>query len=237
MGRRLWRVCLLAVLPLLLAGTAHRAQKLGPADGGRLAAVLARMTEAQKGLRTLRVRFTQTNRFAMLSKPQVLKGTLTLRKPDTVLYAYTEPAPLYFRVKDGDLLVYKAQSREAFVQDIRRHEGRIAKYLGITQPLTELQKTLAVSLASEEGGLAVLEMTPLRARVREKVAALRFTVATADGTVRGFEIVEPGGDTLNFAFEDLEINPDLKDSDFDVPVPPGVTVKRQLMDLGGAFGN
>jgi outer membrane lipoprotein-sorting protein len=236
MDRRLFRALLAAALLGLLAGGVPRAQKPGPGADGRLAAILAKMVEVQKGVQTLRVNFTQTNQFAMLAKPQVLKGTLTVQKPATALYAYKSPVALYFRVKDGDLLVYNADKKEAFVQDIRRHEGRIAKYLGITQPMEELQKTFEVTLASVEGDKAYLTLTPTKFRVKEKISAMHFTVGTRDGAVSAFDIVEPGGDKLAFEFQGWEINPKLGEKDFEVPVPPGVKVKRQMLDLKEPFG-
>lgn len=237
MVRGLLRACSAAALAALLVGGGSRAQSPGPQGDGRLAAVLAKMVEVQRGIRTLRVNFTQTNQFAMLAKPQILKGTLTIQKPSAALYAYKSPAALYFRVKDGDLLVYNEEKKEAFVQDIRRHEGRIAKYLGLTQPMEELKKTFVVALASEEGGKATLRLVPTRAKVKEKIAEMKFTVGIQDGAVHAFDIVEPGGDRLAFEFREMEINPKLTDKDFEIPIPPGVKVKREMLDLKGPFGN
>lgn len=226
-----------ATLLISLASTGlTRAQKAGTPGGERLTAVLAKMIDAQKGVQTLRVNFTQTNKFAMLAKPQVLRGTLTVRKPATALYSYRSPVSLYFRIKDGDLLIYNADKKEAFVQDIRRHEGKIAKYLGITQPLEELQKSFSVTLTSEEDGKAFLCLTPTKVGVQEKISAMHFTVGTRDGVVTAFDIVEPGGDKLLFEFQGWEINPKLTDKDFEVPIPPGVKVKRQMLDLKEPFG-
>lgn len=236
MVRGLFRAGFVAVVAALLWGGPPRAQNPGPQGDGRLAAVLAKMVEVQRGIRTLRVNFTQTNQFAMLAKPQVLKGTLTIQKPTAALYAYKSPAALYFRVKDGDLLVYNVEKKEAFVQDIRRHEGRIAKYLGIAQPMEELQKTFAVTLDSEGAGRATLRLVPARAKVREKVSEMHFTVGTQDGVVHAFDIVEPGGDRLAFEFRDLEINLKLTDKDFEIPIPPGVKVRREMLDIRGPFG-
>ena len=236
MARGLSRALLAAAVLVLLSAGAALGQNPGPRGDGRLTAILAKMVEVQKGVQTLRVNFTQTNKFAMLAKPQVLKGTLTVQKPATALYAYKSPVALYFRVKDGDLLVYNADKKEAFVQDIRRHEGRIAKYLGITQPMEELQKTFDVTLTSVEDGKAYLCLTPTKFRVQEKIAAMHFIVGTQDGAVSAFDIVEPGGDKLAFEFQGWEINPRLGEKDFEVPVPPGVKVKRQMLDLKEPFG-
>jgi outer membrane lipoprotein-sorting protein len=225
----------LACLALLLASAAW-AIKPPPKSDDRLTALMAKMQAVQKGVQTLRVNFTQTNRFSMLSKPQVMKGTLVLQKPTTALYSYKSPVSLTFRVKDGDLLVYNSATREAYVQDIRRHEGKIMRYLGITQPLEELQKHFTVTLTSTENGTANLCLSPAQFHTQRKIAAMYFTVGTEDGLIRDFEILEPGGDKIQFSFQDWEINPKLTEKDFEIAIPPGVKVKRQMLDLKEPFG-
>lgn len=204
-------------------------------ESQKLQALLDRMNEAQQALTTLRVSFVQTNHFRMLSKPQVLKGILCLRKPDTALYRYTSPSPLFFLVKDGSLLVYDPNEKKVVVQDIRRHQNRIIRYLGVGQPLDELKESFDVAWKGQEGNVAHLALTPTKYRMKRKVAALHFWVDTDTATLRSFEVVETEGDSIRFDFNQWEANPALPDDAFKVDIPPGVKVHRQLTDFEEPF--
>jgi len=239
-GRSL-AVVLLAILLLALGASLLWAQDPAPPSGAstaadpRLTELLAKMDQIQKGLTTLRVSFVQTNTFRMLSQPQVLKGRLVLRKPDTALYEYTSPTKLFFLVKDGDLLVYNPAQKKVVVQDIRRHQARIIRYLGISQPVKELQESFQVRWAEVENGVVHLILVPTKAKMKRKIAALHFWVEEQTGTMRGFEVAEAEGDSIRFDFTQWENNPALGADAFTVNIPPGVKVHRQMLDLQEPF--
>jgi outer membrane lipoprotein-sorting protein len=193
------------------------------------------MDEVQKEIQTLKVSFAQSNQFRMLKEPQVLKGALVLKKPDTALYRYTSPSPLIFLVKDGDLLVYNPAQKRVMVQDIRRHQGRIIRYLGISQPMDELAQNFDVIWAGEENGVAFLQLVPRKLRVKRKISVLNFWVDEKTALLKSFEVVEAEGDRIRFDFSQWEINPRLGEEAFKVDIPPGVKVHRQMGDLWEPF--
>jgi outer membrane lipoprotein-sorting protein len=234
MARRLLLFCAALVLAFALFAEKPAAPAPGE-DTQKLQTLLDRMNEVQKALTTLRVSFTQTNQFRMLSKPQVLKGVLTLRKPDTALYKYTSPSPLYFLVKDGNLLVYDPKEKKVMVQDIRRHQNRIIRYLGVGQPLEELKQSFDVAWKGQEGKIVHLALTPTKYRMKKKIAELNFWVDSDTATLKSFEVVETEGDSIRFDFTQWETNPALAEDAFNVEVPPGVKVHRQLSDFEEPF--
>jgi outer membrane lipoprotein-sorting protein len=233
MARR--ALLLLAISLLAFAVLAGSPPASAAKPDPQLEALLAKMGEVQKGLQTLKVNFTQTNRFKMLSKPQVLKGVLTLRKPDTALYKYTSPNALYYLVKDGDLLVYDPSEKKVIVQDIRRHQSRIMRYLGVSQPLEELRANFDIAWKGQEGQVVFLALAPLKFKMKRKIAALNFWVDSQAGTLKAFEVVESEGDRIRFDFTQWEANPALTDEDFKVAIPPGVKVHRQMLDVQEPF--
>jgi outer membrane lipoprotein-sorting protein len=230
-----------AVLVLAVCASLSWAQDPAPPSGApsaadpRLTELLARMDQVQKGLTTLRVNFVQTNTFRMLSQPQVLKGQLVLRKPDTALYEYTSPSKLFFLVKDGDLLVYNPAQKKVIIQDIRRHQARIIRYLGISQPLRELQESFEVKWSGQDAGAVHLILTPTKLKMRRKIAVLQFWVDPQTALLKSFEVVEVEGDRIRFDFSQWESNPVLPESAFKVEIPPGVKVHRQMLDLQEPF--
>lgn len=234
MDRRALGLLLLLMLVPLSAKDPPRPAP-APEDTKKLEALLDKMNTVQKGLQTLRVSFVQTNHFRMLSKPQVLKGVLTLKKPDTALYKYTSPSPLYFLVKDGDLLVYDPKDKKVLVQDIRRHQSRIVRYLGVGQPLEELKEAFDVSWQGQEGHSVHLVLAPTKYRMKRKISALNFWVNGETGYLTAFEVVELEGDRIRFDFTQWEANPALTEESFKVEIPPGVKVQRQLADFDEPF--
>ena len=234
-GRVLLLPLFVVLLLMALAPISARAKEPPKPDDPRLVALLQKMNDLQKGIQTLRVRFVQTNNFQMLAKPQVLKGELTLKKPDTALYRYTSPSPLYFLIKDGDLLVYEPGQKKVIVQDIRRHQNKIIRYLGVGQPLDELKQSFTVIWSGEEGHVVHLTLLPRKFRLKRKIAVLHFDVDDRTGLLEGFDVVETEGDRIRFDFSDWEMNPTLPPDAFKVNIPPGVKVQRQLMDLQDPF--
>ncbi len=223
-----------ALLAMLALGTLAARPVQSP-DTAKIDALLAKMNQVQKGLKTLRVDFVQTNNFRMLSKPQILKGFLLLEKPDTALYTYTSPNRLFFLVKDGDLLVYDPAAKKVVVQDIRRHQNRIMRYLGVGQPLNELTKHFRVLWIGERDDVAHIELVPTKFRMKRKIAALHFWVDEKTGIPTAFEVVEPEGDRIRFDFNHWESNPKLAPDAFKVHIPPGVKVQRRMLDFQETF--
>ncbi len=201
----------------------------------RIDALLSKMQESQQSTQTLKVSFTQTNEFKMLKKPQVLKGDLVLKKPDTALYRYTSPRRLYFRVMDGDLLMFDPAKNQAYIQDISRHQAKIARYLGLSQPVNELRKNFKVEWKGDEDGVVTLYLTPLKHKIKRKVASMTFKVQEQDGLIREFEVEETEGDRIRFAFSRWELNPKLDDESFTVPMPANVKIERKMMNFREPF--
>lgn len=206
-----------------------------PVPRARLEALLGRMSTTQRSIKTLKVSFVQTNDFKMLQKPVVLKGDLVLEKPATALYRYTSPQKLYYLVKGGDLLMYNPGKKQAFVQDISRHQAKITRYLGISEPIDELTKNFEVLWAGEADGVVTLRLEPLKRKVKKKVASMTFKVCEKDGLIREFEVEELEGDRIRFAFEGWEINPALPPETFRVELPSNVKVERKMMNFRDPF--
>lgn len=229
---------ILLLLFLLAGAAALSADPAAPAPSvdPKISALLDRMNALQKEIQTLRVSFVQTNRFQMLKEPQVLKGVLLLKKPSTALYRYTSPARLSYLVKDGDLLIVDAQAKKVVVQDIRRHQNKILRYLAVGQPLEEITRNLEMRTTQWANGTLHVELVPLKLRAKRKVAALHFWVEEKSALLSSLEVVQPDGDRIRFDFSHWETNPPLTEDDFKVEIPKGAKVQRQFLDVEQPFG-
>jgi outer membrane lipoprotein-sorting protein len=226
----------LPLLVALLAALVPPASAQAPAPE-RLETLLQRMQATQQSIKTLRVSFVQTNAFKMLSRPVELRGDLVLQKPVTALYRYTSPQKLFYLVKDGDLLMYDPVRKQAFLQDISRHQAKISRYLGISEPVDELRKNFEIRWEAEKNGVVTLRLDPKKSRVKKKVASMMFRVQEKDGLLKEFEVEELEGDRIRFAFTGWELNPVLGPDAFRVDLPPGTKVERKLMNFREPFQN
>lgn len=228
------KIVLLFVLLIFCTGLTARDKDVVrfPEHQAEIKALLKKVSEAQKSLKTLRVKFVQTNRLKMLFKPQILKGTLTLEKPDTVLYKYDSPSRVYFLVKDGNLLVYDPGEKKVIIQDIRRHQGKIIRYLGIARPFNELADSFDIKWVSRKKGIVYLELYPRKFRLKRKIAVMRFWITEKTAMLEAFEIVQRDGDSTRFQFHDWERNPKLTKDVFKIDIPEGTKVQRHLWGLG-----
>ncbi len=130
------RACIVFILllPLLIMGK-------GKDEECDIKKLLDSMQKVQEKIETLKVSFVQVNDFEMLKKPEVLKGEIYIKKPSTALYLYQAPEKLYYLIKDGELMVYNPKKKEANVQDISRYQNKIMKYMGVSTPFAELERS------------------------------------------------------------------------------------------------
>ena len=224
---RIGRFLLLAFIPVLLLGKST--VKLEVND------FLDKIQKFQENIRTLKVTFTQTNDFKMLTKPEVLKGTIFIKKPATALYLYEHPDKLYYLVKDGELLVYNPTKKEATVQDIERYQNKIMKYMGLSTPFKELEKKFDVVMTEEGEETAHLSFTPKKHSLAKKLSNLDFWVNEKDLTVKEIEISEAEGDKVRFEFSEWQINSNFDEKVFDIDLPKGIKIKRSGINVKEPF--
>lgn len=112
-------------------------------EGAKLDALLADVTRARKELKTLRARFTQDRRIALLATSVKSSGELTCVTPDRLRWDLAPPdAIVYFVGPEG--LSYKTKSSSATVPG----GGKDAKGQNVARALGDLRALLTGDLAS-----------------------------------------------------------------------------------------
>ncbi|HEY4357620.1 MAG TPA: outer membrane lipoprotein carrier protein LolA [Acidobacteriaceae bacterium] len=207
---------LLAASWLLLASTAVVAQ----APTAASAAKTAKAVDAHYNhLQSLQARYSE--RYQGLGRDQTETGTLTLRKPGRMRWAYDSPAGKVFLLDGKNAISYTPGSPQAQripakqLDDLR---SPLRFLLGHTELAKELD---ALTLTPAANGEYTLTGVPkgMAARVR----SLALTVDAA-GLIHTLRMEDADGAVTTFTFTDIHENIPTKDSDFVFIPPPGVTV-------------
>lgn len=196
---------------------------------------LEKIQKFQEKVETIKVSFIQSNNFKMLKKPEILKGTVYIKKPDKMLYLYEYPEKLYYLVNKGELLVYNPKKKEAVVQDVERYQTKIMKYMGAQLPFKEFEKKFDSQLVSNSDKIVHLTFLPKKKSLQKKLSSLDFWINEEDLTIQKIEISESEGDKVIFEFKNWTFNSDFDEKIFEIKIPKDVKIKRSGVNIKEPF--
>jgi len=198
---------------LLLLGASIAAQQ-------PTAAVLAKQVDAHYNhLQSLQARYTERYQGMGLDRSET--GTLTLRKPGRMRWAYDSPAGKLFLLDGKDAISYTPGDAQATrfpekkLDDLR---SPLRFLLGHTELAKELDG-LSLTLVSDSPKLYTLSGTPKGMSQRLRQVSL---TADATGQIHSMRIEEIDGAATTFTFTAMRENIPTADSEFTFTPPPGV---------------
>ena len=179
-------------------------------------------------LQSLRARYTERYRGMGIDRSET--GTLTLRKPGRMRWAYDTPAGKVFLLDGKTAISYTPGDAEA--------QSFVASNLDdLHSPLRLLLGH--TNLTRELGGLTVapvqlspIQMAPaqrgytLSGAPRGMASRLRTVLLTVDldGRILQLRLIEPDDAETTFDFSDMQENVLTDDAEFHFNAPPGVTI-------------
>lgn len=186
---------------------------------GQSAATIAHLVDQRYNhMQSLRARYTE--RYRGMGVDRTETGTLTLRKPGRMRWAYDKPAGKIFLLDGKTAVSYtpgdaEAQSISAARLDDLHSPLRLL--LGHTNLSRELD---GLSLAQVAGGYT-LAGTP-----KGMSARLRTVLLTIDlqGRIRQLRLIEPDDAETTFDFTDIQENVPTNGTEFRFNPPPGVVI-------------
>ena len=200
------------LLVLLLTTT------LAPAQAPS-AATLARLVDAHYNhLQSLRARYTERYRGMGVDRSET--GTLTLRKPGRMRWAYDSPAGKIFVLDGKSAISYTPGDTEAQSLPISKLDdlhSPLRFLLGHTNLTRELD---GLSVAPVSGGYT---LSGIPHGMAGRVRTILLTV-DPQGTLHQIRILEPDDAETTFDFTDIRENVPTDDAEFHFNPPPGVTV-------------
>jgi len=222
---------LAAAAPTTLAG--RRASSSKPEDP-RLTAVLQRLDRAQAELEAFTADLVETRTLSLLSGSQTLEGRLIFQKPGRIRWEYRSPERKIYLLEDGQLTGWLPDERRLEKVDLRRHEKRLRRLVGMGQDGAALRKEFRVTLlgGGEDGQPAHLELVPRSRRVRRHVARIELWLAPDSGLPDRFLYETADGDRVLVHLENMKINPELPATAFRIEVPEGVEIVTGKTSFG-----
>ena len=215
----MWTAPLLA-LTLLLAGTPG--QPPSGSQAGRSPQDLARDLQAKYDrIQSFSADFEHIYEGGVLRKKITERGTVLVKKPGMMRWAYTAPEKKEF-VSDGRRLYsYIPEDRQVIVSEQDEQRSLAARLLSGKGGLSE---EFSASLESpQEEGVMRLLLVP---RHEQADVERAFVDVEPSGRIRSILLDDVQGNRTRFRFSGVRENTGLKDELFRFEVPKGVEVIR-----------
>ncbi len=181
-------------------------------------AILKAVDAHYNHLRSLRTRYTE--RYTGMGLTRAESGTLTLKKPGRMLWAYDSPAGKVF-VLDGHFAWFytpgDAQAQRIPAKQMDDLRTPLRFLLGHTELAKELD---GISVVPASQGFRISGV-PKGMGNRIRQITLEVTPA---GSILKMTLEEIDGATTAFAFTDQQENIPTRDADFTFTPPPGVGI-------------
>ena len=188
------------------------------AQAPRVSAILKTVDAHYNHLRSLRTRYTE--RYTGMGLTRAESGTLTLKKPGRMLWAYDSPAGKVF-VLDGHFAWFytpgDAQAQRIPARQMDDLRTPLRFLLGHTELAKELE---GISGVPASQGFRIAGV-PRGMGNRVRQITLEVTPA---GSIVQMTLEEVDGATTAFAFTDQQENVPTRDSEFMITPPPGVGI-------------
>lgn len=198
---------------------------------GTLEYVMRKVAEKQKKTRTLQADFIQERELALLSEPEVSKGTFVYSKPNSVLWKYDAPKPVTMLISKGVMTTYYPQLQKAETTQVKRFEERIFKYMGSGGAIEELARYFNFTFIETKGKpFYTLELIPKTKMIARRVKRIKIWIDRETYLTTKFEYVEGDGDLTRYEFKNVQFNQDVPESLFAISLPPNVHVQQMKLE-------
>jgi outer membrane lipoprotein carrier protein len=201
---------------VFVVGTSALAQE--PASGATAASLAKKVDAHYNRLASLEARYTQ--RFQGMGLDRTESGTLTLKKPGRMRWAYDSPRGKLFVLDGKNAISYTpgdAQAQRIPAKQLDDLRSPLRLLLGHTQLAKELD---GLTLTLVEGGYT---LSGVPKGMGQRLRLLAITVDAA-GQIHSLRTEEVDGSVTTFTFTEIRENVPAKDADFVFVAPPGVAI-------------
>jgi outer membrane lipoprotein-sorting protein len=197
--------------------------------------VLSRFDQVQGSIQSLTADFTMTTNNQLLLDPIASEGRFYMTKPDSIRWEYTSPEEMRFVVYGDDYTGFFPEQKRAETKNIKRWREHIFRFFGFGQATSELKKFYDISLAEDhdpaESDTYLMILEPSKKRVRKRIPEVRFWVDAETFLPVKVEYRNRNGNTTVLEMRDVQVNPDLAVSLFQVDVPADFKVSKGFSGL------
>jgi outer membrane lipoprotein-sorting protein len=226
----------LALVSLLAADPAPKTVSIDDLEGSaKLDALIERVVERQRDLRTLEAEFVQLKESALLLEALESTGVFLFRAPDLVRWDYLQPDSMVVLFAEDTVTTYHPAQARAEQIKVSNKQRRFVRVLAGTQPLDDLTSHFSITLA-DPGGQAHYRLTlrPVGNILSRKLQSVEIEVDRKLFLPVVIEYNEADGDRTRYEFKKMVINPEIDDSRFDLEM--GADVKLETLDASAGVG-
>lgn len=220
-----------SLLALALAPPLADAAPSDPYAGlnDRLRQVLERFDAAQVDVRSLSARFVEFKEIGLLKNAVTQEGQFYHSKPDKFLWEYTAPDPKLLLMNGTSLVAYYPNHKQAEVIQTRLSR-KLVKYFGLGQVFADLRNYYDLSLLDDDtvNGARAISMTPRRKRLAKRLLEVRVWLDEELNQIRRLEYLEVDGDRTSITFEDIQVNPTIAATRYEIDLPEDVIVSNSF---------
>lgn len=238
------RAALVSLLVLGLAGLllavsavpAPAADAIDSLEGGaKLEALIARVVQQQRSVRSLKADFVQRKRSELLLADLESSGVFIFRAPDKVRWDYRQPDLMVVVFADDTLTTFHPDQARAEQVKVSDSQRRFVRVLAGTQPLDDLIVHFSVTLADPGPGKPYrLTLRPVDKVIKKRLASVLLEVDRRLYLPVVVEYNEADGDSTRYEFRNLVLNPELGDASFRLEL--GADVRLQTIDASAGVG-
>jgi outer membrane lipoprotein carrier protein len=227
---------LLVLVSLAVASPAPKTPAIDELEGGaKLEALIERVVERQRALRTLEAEFVQLKESALLLEAVESTGVFLFRAPDVVRWDYRQPDPMVVLFAEDMVTTYLPGQARAERIKVSKKQRRFVRVLAGTQPLDDLTSHFSITLA-DPGAQAHYRLTlrPVEKMISKKLRSVEIEVDRKLLLPVVIEYNEADGDSTRYEFTKMSINPEIDESRFRLEL--GADVKLETLDASAGVG-
>lgn len=198
-----------------------------PLELKEMTEAIKRIKDVQKNIDIVSATVYQKKKSPLIKKEIETKGTITMKKPNSLYWNITEPER-HVTIIDGKVMwIYRPDLKEAkkyilSEQFMTRQTMNFFSY-AMNMSIDEMGKRFDITGYNSEGSL-ILEMKPKSVIVARYLAAIHIWYKEKEGIPYKFEVIGKKGDATITNLTDIVLNPSIKENLFHFDAPADVTV-------------
>lgn len=198
---------ILMIVMAVAMATVAVAQTDVPLSDKQSQEVMAQLTEAAMGMKTMQCRFVQSKVSTMLAEPSVAEGTMHFASPDKMRWEYIMPYA-FALVVNGDRIVKVTDGKDEVLdgKSGRMYQGMVGLIMGSASGKKLFDTSVFDVVMYDDDTFWRAEMTPKRRDMKRMFSQLVFRFDKKTKGISRVEFKDAGGDLTSIRFEDIKLN-------------------------------
>lgn len=214
--------CLVSCLLVCAASAGDRVpgeDASNPAPSAALEAIFTRTEQRLNGIRTLQADFVEEKELAIFKEKVMLRGTLSLQKPDLFAWHVLEPLRYAMVMKGTRMRQWDEDTNKVQETNLNKTPAFQAAVTQMTQWFSgsyrTLQKTYSITLESERP--LAMEFLPREGNeVRNVIKRIVVTWMPEEQYIQEIRVEEKSGDRTRLSFSRIRLNEPVDETAWDV---------------------